>query len=56
MIKADPQFADIPVMMMTGHSEKEVVVDCLKAGAVGFAVKPLEREPFLKRIAQFLAG
>jgi len=55
-LKATPGFADIPVMMVTGQSGKEMVVDCLKAGAVDFVVKPLERESFLKKVARFLAA
>ena len=54
MIKASPQFASIPIMMVTGQSGKEMVVDCRKAGAVDFVVKPLEREIFLKKVARFL--
>jgi CheY-like chemotaxis protein len=53
-LKASPQFAGIPVMMVTGQSGKEMVVDCLKSGAVDFVVKPLERESFLKKVARFL--
>jgi len=54
-LKASSQFADIPVLMITGQSEKEVVLDCLKAGAVDFVVKPLDREVLLKKVARFLA-
>ncbi|OIQ70806.1 CAI-1 autoinducer sensor kinase/phosphatase CqsS [mine drainage metagenome] len=53
-LKASPQFAGISVMMVTGQSGKEMVVDCLKSGAVDFVVKPLERESFLKKVARFL--
>lgn len=54
-LKAAPQFIDIPVMMVTGQSGKGIVVDCLKAGAVDFVVKPLEREAFLKKLDRFFA-
>ena len=54
MIKASPQFSSIPIMMVTGQSGKEMVVDCRKAGAIDFVVKPLEREIFLKKVARFL--
>jgi FixJ family two-component response regulator len=40
---------------MTGQSGKVVVVDCLKAGAVDFAVKPLERELFINKVARILS-
>jgi CheY-like chemotaxis protein len=52
-LKASPQFADIPVMMVTGQSGKGIVVDCLQAGAVDFVVKPLEREAFVKKLERF---
>jgi CheY-like chemotaxis protein len=53
-LKAAPQFADIPVMMVTGQSCKGIVMDCLQAGAVDFVVKPLEREAFLRKLDRFL--
>jgi CheY-like chemotaxis protein len=53
-LKADPQFTDIPVMMVTGQSGKGIVVDCLQAGAVDFVVKPLERGAFLRKLERFL--
>lgn len=53
-LKNSPDLASIPVVMITGHSERDVVVRCLKAGAVDFAVKPLNRENLLKKIAKFL--
>jgi CheY-like chemotaxis protein len=55
-LKASHRLADIPVMMITGQSEKDVVVECLKAGAVDFVVKPLDREVLLKKVERFLTG
>lgn len=55
-LKASQRFADIPVMMITGHSEKDLVVECLKAGAVDFLVKPLDREVLLRKVERFLTG
>jgi CheY-like chemotaxis protein len=55
-LKTTQQLADIPVMMITGQSEKDVVVECLKAGAVDFVVKPLDREVLLKKVERFLTG
>lgn len=54
-LKVNPDLSGIPVMMITGHSEKDVVVQCLRAGAVDFSVKPLDRETFLKKVAKVLA-
>lgn len=39
--------------MITGDSGKDLVVDCLKAGAVAFLVKPLDREVLLKKSEAF---
>lgn len=53
-IKAAPRFAAIPVMMLTGQGDKGVVVECFKAGAADFLVKPLDREVFRKKVARCL--
>jgi CheY-like chemotaxis protein len=53
-LKQSPHLASIPVVMVTGHSEKEMVVKCLKAGAVDFAVKPLDRLNLLKKVRLYL--
>lgn len=55
-LKDSRLFTDIPVMMITGQSEKDLVVECLKAGAVDFVVKPLDREVLLKKVERFLTG
>jgi len=55
-LKACAGLASIPVMMVTGKSGKGVVVDCLQAGAADFAVKPLDRDAFLKKMDKLLAG
>jgi CheY-like chemotaxis protein len=52
--KQSPHLAGIPVVMVTGHSEKEVVVKCLEAGAADFAVKPLERLNLLKKVRRYM--
>lgn len=49
-LKSNPEFAGIPVIMITGKSEGEVVMDCLKAGAVDFVVKPYEHATLLAKI------
>ncbi len=55
-IKAVPRLASIPVIMMTGQSDRAVVSESLKAGAIGFVVKPLVRESLLGKVAQALHG
>lgn len=53
-IKGAEPFADVPVVMMTGHSDKDAVVRSAKAGAVGFVVKPLNREVLLAKLRSCL--
>jgi CheY-like chemotaxis protein len=53
-LKQGPHLADIPVVMVTGHREKEMVVKFLNAGAADYAVKPLERLSLLKKVRRYL--
>jgi CheY-like chemotaxis protein len=54
LMKQSPQLAGIPVVMVTGHSEKGMVVKCLQAGAADFAVKPLDRAKLLSKVRRYL--
>jgi DNA-binding response OmpR family regulator len=53
-LKSVAQFVEIPVVMITGNSEKAVVVESLKAGAADFIVKPLDRDRLLAKIRGLL--
>ena len=55
-LKAAPQTAGIPVIMITGKSEKNVVTESLRAGAKGFLVKPFERDTLIAKVRQALNG
>jgi CheY-like chemotaxis protein len=55
-IKSAPPFASVPVLMITGHSDKKVVVRSMKAGASGFVVKPFNREILIAKIRSVLKG
>ena len=55
-LKAVPQFTGIPVIMLTGKSEKNVVTESLKAGATGFLVKPIDRDTLITKVKQALNG
>jgi CheY-like chemotaxis protein len=46
-------FSDMQIIMVTGHSERNVVVESLRAGAVDFLVKPLERAKLLDKLRTF---
>lgn len=49
-IKSAEQFSGIPIVMITGNSERKVVVESLEAGAVDFIVKPIDREILLSKL------
>ncbi len=49
-LKNDPELADIPVIMVSGHHEKEVVLDCIMLGAVNYIVKPVNKEVLLSHL------
>ena len=55
-LKANPALAGIPVIMITGHSERNILQASLAAGAVDFLVKPFERERMHAKLAKFLHG
>lgn len=50
-----PYLANVPVVMITGHSERGIVVECLSAGANDFAVKPFQKATLVAKIHAALA-
>lgn len=53
-IKSVEQLAAVPVVMITGQSEKSVVVESLKAGASDFVVKPFDKDVLRAKLGAFL--
>jgi CheY-like chemotaxis protein len=53
-LKAVHQFAAIPIVMITGASAKNVVMESLKAGAADFVVKPFDKDKLLAKMRHFL--
>lgn len=51
-IKTVLRLANIPIIMMTGKGEKNIVAESLKAGAVDFMVKPVGRDTLLAKMAK----
>lgn len=54
-IKAVKAFASIPILILTGNSQKQVVIDSFEAGATDFLVKPLDRKTMNVKIRKILA-
>lgn len=42
-----PEFPDIPVIIVTGDTEIETAVNCMKLGAFDYTVKPIEKNRLL---------
>jgi CheY-like chemotaxis protein len=55
-LKSVEQFAEIPVIITTGHSQKAIVMESLTAGAADFLVKPFDRAHLLDKLRMFLPG
>jgi CheY-like chemotaxis protein len=53
-MRASPQLAAVPVMMITGHSEKHLIVDSLKAGAADIVVKPFDKATVMAKVSRLL--
>ena len=55
-LKEDPQLAAIPILMITGNSERDVVVASRKMGVADFIVKPVERSVILDKLRRHCAA
>ena len=53
-LKAIPHLSRTPVIMITGKNEEGVVMECIKAGAVDFVVKPFVHATLTGKIARVL--
>lgn len=51
-MKAMPHLVNVPIVMISGKSEGNVVVQCLKSGAAAFVVKPFDRDTLLAKVAR----
>ncbi len=49
-IRADPHLSYLPVIILTTYSTPENFVDCLRAGATGFIVKPPTKKALNKEL------
>lgn len=56
LLKSAEQFKAIAVIMITGIGGPDVVVECLKAGAADFVVKPFDRAILLGKVRKVLFG
>jgi CheY-like chemotaxis protein len=55
-LRAFPALAKVPVVMLTGKSGRETVVESRRAGASDFLVKPIDRSVLIAKIRDILAA
>jgi len=53
-LKCEPNFAHIPVMMVTTESEKQAVVEAIRAGAIHYLTKPFSQQDLVLRMMECL--
>ena len=54
ILKADPDFKDIPIIALTSHAMEGDDKKALDAGCDGYIAKPIDTKNFLVTIGQFL--
>lgn len=54
-LKADPRFSPVPIIMISGHSRREIIVECARAGAEGFIVKPFDRVTLFAKMSPWFS-
>ena len=53
-IRALPDYADVPIVMLTGYDEERVRLAAIRAGAHDFITKPFRPDLLLARLAKYL--
>jgi len=55
-LRAYPDLAKVPVVMLTGKSGRETVIESRRAGATDFLVKPIDRHTLIAKLREMLTG
>lgn len=53
-IKADPELAGLPVMMLTGERNAETVMQAMENGADDYMVKPFDPDTLAERVSRLV--
>jgi two-component system, OmpR family, response regulator MtrA len=53
-IKSDPRMANLPVMMLTGERNPEIVMEAMTGGASDYMVKPFNPDTLLERVSRLV--
>jgi CheY-like chemotaxis protein len=55
-LKADPKTGSIPVIMITGNSERQTVLNGVQAGVSDYIVKPFDRSALIAKLIRVLGA
>jgi two-component system chemotaxis response regulator CheY len=55
-VRADPQLAKLPVLLVTAEAKREQIVEAAQAGVNGYVVKPFTAETLKDKIEKILAS
>lgn len=54
-VRSTPELAALPVIMLTGNGDKQIVVASMQAGANDFMVKPVNAERLREKLLRYIA-
>lgn len=49
-LRADPKFADLPILMVTAEAKREQIIEAAQAGVNGYVVKPFTAATLKEKI------
>jgi two-component system chemotaxis response regulator CheY len=52
IVRAMPNYSDLPIIMVTSESAKYNVVEALQNGATDYIVKPIREKVFMEKLAE----
>ena len=55
-VRADPQLAAMPVLLVTAEAKREQIVQAVQAGVSGYVVKPFTAQTLKEKVEKILAG
>lgn len=55
MIRAKPEWNEVPVIMLTAKSQAQDVIKALESGVIDYVTKPFQPEVLIARVRRFLA-
>ncbi len=54
MLRAQPDFDDVPIVVLSGRTDEQLRIQLLRAGAQDYLIKPFNREELRLRVANLL--